>query len=300
MARDGVIIGQLQAFVAVARIGNVTRAAETLFLTQPALTARLQRLEGALGATLLVRDHQGARLSDAGRAFLPHAEAVLNAFGEGERAVDEARGEIDGDLRIGATPTMSAYVLPRVIRSYRERYPRIRLIVRTVPSENVLDHLLHGEVDLGLGRDVPHRDVESTPLYMDELVVVCNPDHQFADGAPVETADLTSEVLVSFDASPGYHGFIESLQLRREGEPRVVIDADHCEAVKGMVRAGVGLGVLPRTAVAEELRDGRMKQVVVRGVEPAPRMMAALRIRGAPDYSFVQGFVETLEAHTSS
>src|SRR5688500_16152948 len=129
MAREGVLIGQLQAFVAVARIGNVTRAAETLFLTQPALTARLQRLEGALGATLLVRDHQGARLSDAGRAFLPHAEAVLVAFGEGERAVDDARGEIDGDLRIGATPTMSAYVLPRVVRSYRERYPRIRLTV---------------------------------------------------------------------------------------------------------------------------------------------------------------------------
>jgi DNA-binding transcriptional LysR family regulator len=233
MARDGVLIGQLEAFVAVARIGNVTRAAETLFLTQPALTARLQRLEGALGATLLLRDHQGARLTDAGRAFLPHAEAVLEAYDEGERAVDSARDDVDGELRIGATPTISAYVLPGAIRSYRERYPRIRLSVRTVPSENVLEHLLHGEVDLGLGRDVPHRDVESTPLYMDELVVVCDPGHRFAGGGPVDTADLGSEVLVSFDASPGYHGFLESLRLGRNGEPGVVIDADHCEAVKG-------------------------------------------------------------------
>ena len=116
-------LGRLEAFVQVARTGSISKAAESLFVTQPAVTARLQTLERDLGVPLLVRSRHGSRLTEAGRAFLPHAQHALSAVDRGREAVEDVRTGGAGQLQIGAAPAVSTYVLPAMLHRFRPSTP---------------------------------------------------------------------------------------------------------------------------------------------------------------------------------
>src|SRR2546422_2136864 len=136
------LLAQLEAFSEVARLGNVSRAADTLSLTQPAVTARLQGLEADLGVDLFVRGARGMTLTDAGRALLPYAQRVLAQVIEGRKAVQDLRGGKVGELLIGAAPAVSTYFLPGVLKIYQATHRDVRLGVRTGHTEEGLEMAL--------------------------------------------------------------------------------------------------------------------------------------------------------------
>ena len=142
-------LGRLEAFVQVARTGSISKAAETLFVTQPAVTARLQTLERDLGVPLLIRSRHGSRLTEAGRAFLPHAQHALSAVDRGREAVEEVRTGGAGQLQIGAAPAVSTYVLPAMLHRFQAKHPSVRLVVRSGHSEEILQMVLREEVEIG-------------------------------------------------------------------------------------------------------------------------------------------------------
>src|SRR5438445_355056 len=146
---------QLEAFAETARLGNVSRAAEMLNLTQPALTARLQGLEGDLGVDLCVRGARGMTLTDAGRALLPYAQRVLAQVIEGRKAVQDLRGGKVGELLIGAAPAVSTYFLPGVLKTYQATHRDVRLGVRTGHTEEVLEMVLRRGPADGSGGGLP-------------------------------------------------------------------------------------------------------------------------------------------------
>src|SRR6476659_5615568 len=123
---DQLQLAQLEAFLAVARAGTFSRAAEELLVSQPAVTARIQGLERAVAASLFVRGRGGSRLTDAGRALLPYAERVLAAADGGRRAVAEITAGTAGRLTIGAAPAVSTYVLPAVLHQFRDEHPGVQ------------------------------------------------------------------------------------------------------------------------------------------------------------------------------
>src|SRR4051794_30489500 len=143
---------QLEALVHVVRRGSVTGAAQALYVTQPALTARLNALERAVGADLLVRRRGGARLTEAGRAFLPYAERALQAVDEGRQMLDELASGAAGHVAIGASPAVSTYALPAILKRFAEQHPNVRVAVRTGHSEEVVDLVKRDEVAIGLSR----------------------------------------------------------------------------------------------------------------------------------------------------
>src|SRR5690348_8447579 len=128
-------LGQLEAFAEIARVGKLGRAAETLHVTQPALTARLRTLESDLEVALFARGPRGMTLTDAGRALLPHAQRVLAQMLDARKAVADLRGGTVGELFIGAAPAVSTYLLPRLLRSFQRAHPDVRLGVRTGHTE---------------------------------------------------------------------------------------------------------------------------------------------------------------------
>ena len=139
-------IAGLESFLAVARTGNLTEAARELHVTQPGLTARLQRLEGELGTELLVRLPRGVRLTAAGRTLLPYAERALESLDQGAAAVrDLARGT-GGRIEIGAAPAVSTYVLPRALQRFAAEHPAVALGVRTGHSEELLELVLSEQI----------------------------------------------------------------------------------------------------------------------------------------------------------
>src|SRR5438046_5182113 len=166
------LLAQLEAFSEVARLGNVSRAAETLSVTQPALTARLQGLERELGVDLFVRAARGMALTDAGRALLPYAQRAIAQVLEGQKAVDDLRLGKAGELFIAAAPAVSTYVLPTILKSFQATHPQVRMGVRTGHTEEVLEMVLRREVDLGGGRPIQHAEAELIPVFADELVIV--------------------------------------------------------------------------------------------------------------------------------
>ena len=289
------LLAQLTSFVEIARTGNLSRAAEALFVTQPALTSRLQVLERELGSELFVRTRRGMRLTEAGKAFLPFAVRSLETVAEGRRLVAEIAQGGAGELTIGAAPAVSTYVLPALLKEFHEAHPKVRLSVRTGHSEEVLELVLRGQVEVGLTRQLRHADIVSEPVYEDELVLVANRDHPFARRVVIRMEELASEELILFDRTSSYHDLTNALFRAAGVEPAGVMELDNIDAAKKMVQQGLGVALLPQTAVAAELDAGSLRVVVIAGAEPVRRQIVAIRRRDAgPPSGAAAAFMQTL------
>ena len=301
---------QLDAFVEVARRGSVSRAAEALYVTQPTLTARLKGLEQELDAKLFVRSQRGMRLTDAGRAFLPFAERTIDTVSSGRRLLAElARGE-SGQLALGAAPAVSTYVLPRILTRFRRTHPKVSLAVRTGHSEEVLELVLREQVQVGLGRALHHPQVEAIPLYEDELVLVVDPRHRFAEEQEIGADELTDVQLILFDRTSSYHRLTSDFFESVGAVPRGVMELDNIDAAKKMVEQGLGVAFLPHTAVSAELEAGLLKAVTLADAPSPKRRIVIFRRRDSgPPSGALQAFLNCLsdlrpslqdEAHRST
>ena len=289
------LLSQVEAFIEVAREGNLSRAAGALFVTQPALTARLQSLETELGQRLFSRSQRGMTLTDAGRTFLPYAERALEALRSGAELVTALGEGTAGELNIGAAPAVSTYVLPALLDQFVREYPKVRLLVRTGHSEEIVDMVLRSEVQIGLVRELRDGRVESRPLYEDELVLVVNGGHPFAaaDTVPVEL--LSSERLIFFDRTSSYYDLTNAMFREAGVTPRGAIELDNIDAAKKMVEQGLGVALLPNTAVTEEVRRGALRRVGLTGARPVRRRIVGISRRDGDDAPAVLAFRRLLE-----
>jgi len=293
---DEIQLAQLQAFVAVARIGSISAAANELFVSQPAITARIQGLERGIGASLLARSRTGSRLTEVGRALLPHAERALTAVAGGRRAVEDVVSGSGGRLTIGAAPAVSTYVLPAMLHRFQADHPRVQLSVRSGHSEEVLEMVLREEVEIGLMRPIQHADVVNTPLYEDELVLVVPRGHEFALSGQIRMEQIATEHLILFDRTSSYHELTSSIFRQAGIAPRGYLEVDNIDAAKRMVEQRLGIALLPLTAVQTEIGTGRLFPVTVSDMTPVRRQIVVVRRRDVGEPSaVVSSFLSTLE-----
>ncbi|HEX8941112.1 MAG TPA: LysR family transcriptional regulator [Candidatus Limnocylindrales bacterium] len=288
-------LAHVEGFLEVARQGSVSRAAAGLFVSQPALTVRLQQLEAELGEQLFVRTRRGVQLTDAGRAFLPYAERAMASLQGGRELLAEMRSGGAGELTLGAAPAVSTYVLPSILVRFTERFPRVRLVVRTGHSEEVVEMVARGEVQVGVGRRIRHQHVEARPIYEDELVLVAEPGHPFAEAGRVSLERLSEARLILFDRTSSYYDLTNAIFREAGVAPRGVMELDNIEAAKKMVEQGLGVALLPNTAVAAEIARRSLRPVAVDGAPPVHRPIVAMRPRDAgPAGPAVAGFLDLL------
>ena len=289
------LLSQVEGFLETARRRNLSRAAEGLHVTQPALTARIQALEAELGTPLFVRGRHGMDLTDAGRAFLPYAERALAALDAGASLLTELGRGGTGELVIGAAPAVSTYVLPALLVRFNRRFPAVRLVVRTGHSEEILEMALRREIDLGLVRELQHPDIESVRLYDDELVLVAAGSHRFGDRATVGLHELAEARLILFDRTSSYYELTNAFFREAGIAPSGVMELDNIDAAKQMVGQGLGIALLPHTSVAAELADGRLRAIDIEGAAPIRRRMVAIRRRDiGPAVGPVRAFLDVL------
>ena len=288
-------IGQIEAFVRVAQLGNVRRAARDLGVTQPSLSARLHGLEDELGAHLFVRTGRGLRLTDVGRAFLPYAERALRALQEGRDVVRGLHGASRGRLALGSSPAVSTYLLPAILRRFAEAHPEVEIVVRTGHSEEVLALVLAEDVQLGLVRQIDHPEIRALPFHRDELILVGGPRHPLA-GREVSGAEAGREGLVFFDRTSSYYELTRARFVGAGVLPRPAMELDNIEAAKKMVEEGLGIGLLPRMAVERELALGILSQIRLRGAEPARRELLAIWRADAELSGVARAFLDLLLA----
>jgi DNA-binding transcriptional LysR family regulator len=278
------MLPQIEAFLEVARRQNLSRAAEALFVSQPTLTARLQSLEATLGEQLFIRTRRGMRLTEAGDAFLPYAEHAVAALADGRERLAELRRGVAGRLVLGAPPTVSTYTLPALLARFSATHPGVRLAVKTGTSEEILDMVLHDQVQLGIIRALANQEIETIPLYTDTLVLIAGPGHRLArssTGRQARMADLAGEVLVLFGRSSSYLEFTTATFRQAGVLPGSVLELDNIEAAKKMVERGLGVSLVPASTVAGELAAGTLARIELVDAAPARRQIVAVRRRDA-------------------
>jgi len=286
------LLRQMECFLAVARLGNVSRAAEEMYLTQPTLTARIKALEEELGDQLFVRTSRGMRLTEAGKEFLPYVERSLGSVEEGRQRLRELRGASGGRLSLGTSPGVSTYALPAILERFTAAHPGVSVSVRTGHSEDILGMVLKEDVQLGLARAMDHPEVESMPLYEDELVLVVDPQHRFTEKGSVEISEVAQEHLILFDHASSYYELTQSLFRSAGIREYSAIELDNIEAAKRMVEHRLGVAFLPRTAVVRSVAAGHLSLIEVEDSPEVQRSIVALRRRDAPLTGTVRAFLE--------
>lgn len=256
-------LDQLETFVQVARVRSFSRAAIALDLAQPTLSGRIAALESELGAMLFVRHGHTLDLSDAGRALLPYAERMLALRTEGRQEVRRVVAGGLGRLALGANPTCSQYLVPRLVERFHALHPEVPIWVRTALSPQVMEGLSDGATALALcSRAQLHPRAQVLWSYDDPLLLVAAPTHPLGRARECLRADLARHAILSTQAGPTRLGLRHLLPAA--AEDRVVIEATAGEVMTQLVRRGVGVTVLPSLAICEELARGELVIVRVR------------------------------------
>ncbi|HEY3108659.1 MAG TPA: LysR family transcriptional regulator, partial [Chloroflexota bacterium] len=286
------MIGQLEVFAEIARLGNVGRAAEALHLTQPAATWRLQALERELGTHLFDRTGRGMRLTDAGRLALPYAERSVRAAREMRAALEAFERGAGGRLDVGCSPAIGVYLLPDALLRFRARRPEVEVAVRTGHSEEVLQLVLTGEVRIGLVRNLRHTDITARLLTEDDLVLAAHPMHPFAQTGRVSAAEVGREGLILFDRASSFYELTQTLFARAGVLPRIAMELDSAEGAKMMVAKGLGVALLPAMAITRETAEGRLVRIEIEDVPPIRRQIYAVWRSDEPPSEVVEQFLD--------
>ncbi|MGW2133811.1 LysR family transcriptional regulator [Streptomyces coelicoflavus] len=286
---------QMRYVLAVAESMSFTRAAERCHVVQSALSHQVARLEQELGARLFERTTRRVRLTPAGEAFLPAARQCLAAA---ERAADEvaaAVGEVRGQLRVGVISSVAAVDVPRALRDFRERYPKVRVSLRVSPSEELVERVKEGDVQvafLGLPTTARPQGVEAHVVGRDRLVVVVSPDHPLAGGGPVDLRRLAEETFVDLPAKTA--GRAQSdLAFSAAGLTRdVAFEVTNTHFLARLVGQGLGVAMLPSAYVPQlngvttiQVTDApaRVEYVAWPPGSRTPAATAFLRLLGVPE-----------------
>src|SRR5450755_844816 len=290
------LVEHIEGFVETAVRGNLSHAAAAMFVNQPTLTARLQTLERELGETLFIRTRRGMRLTEAGRAFLPFAQRALRALREGRQAVEDVQSATVGHLVIGASPAVSTYALPDVMQRFAAAHPGVQISVRTGHSEDVLAMVVREEVQLGLMRAIAHPDVELTPFFEEELVLVVAPGHPLAGRRAVRPEELAAEMLILFGRTSSYYELTQSIFLKLGVRARGIMELDNIDAAKRMIERRLGIAFLPRSAVKRDL-TARVLRLAKLADAPAvsQKIVVARRRDAGPATGVVAAFMALLK-----
>jgi DNA-binding transcriptional LysR family regulator len=242
-------LSELHAFVVLAGELHFRKTSERLFLSQPALSKKIQRLEEKVKGALFVRSRRKVALTDAGKSFLPKAAKLLQDAEDALRetqAVIEGRG---GTLRIGFVIASVSEILPRTILRFRKLYPEVELQMRETPSPSQVSSLIEGRLDAGILRmPVTNRKLISVPLFSEHLVLATPADVPYRPKQGINGFRSSGFVFVSPSVSETFHDRVLSLCLRAGFPPRVVQEANEILTILHFVRAGVGVSLVPRSA----------------------------------------------------
>lgn len=292
-----VTLVQLETFARVAALGNFTRVAEELHMTQPGVTQQVRALERGFGVRLV--DVVGHRpvLTDAGRFLAARARDIMTATAALEREMGEFTAVRTGELSLGATLTIGAYVLPPLLARFTERHPGVIVHVTVANTAAMAERVRGGTLGLALVEGpVQGDDLEIVPFQEDRLVLVAPPDHPVTAAPPVDPRALDGAPFIWREQGSGTRALAERALGTAGVTPRLVLEMPSGEGVARAVEAGIGLTILSEMVVEPAVRAGRLAAMDIAGVDlrrtfrlvslrgrtlsPAARAFAALARNG--------------------
>jgi DNA-binding transcriptional LysR family regulator len=268
---------RLQVFHAVAKQMSFTKAAESLFMTQPAVTFQIKQLEEHFNTRLFERGHGRIGLTPAGEIVLEYAERILALSAELETRLREMTGRLSGPLLIGASTTIAEFLLPRVLGEFKSLHPEVQPKLVVANSESIENRVAEHTLDIGLIEAPSHLPSLLTEMCCeDELQVVVAPSHPLAKSKNVQPKQLLAYPYVSRESGSGTREFTD-LYFRKGGvnpsELKVVMELGSPEALKGVAGTGLGFAILSKAAVAKEQKLGELVAVPL-----SPKLLRSLSL----------------------
>lgn len=253
---------RLQVFHTVAKLLSFTKAAESLHMTQPAVTFQVRQLEDFFNTRLFDRTHNRISLTQAGDEVFRYADKIFELYAEMENAVRQVTGEISGALIIGASTTVAEYMLPALLGDFKAHYPDVTVHLKVSNSDGIVAMVENNDIDLGVVESpVSNKNLVVEVCRMDQLVVIVPPTHPLAQLPEIAIEELMQHPFICREEGSGTreviadylsHGGVNSNDLR------VCIELGSPEAIKGAVEAGMGISITSRATIQKELQLGSL------------------------------------------
>jgi len=251
----------LKAFVTVADNNSFSLAADLLHVTQPAISKRIHLLEEQLSTQLFDRIGRQVSLTEAGRALLPHARAILVTMDSARQAIADLSGEVKGQLKLITSHHVGLHRLPGILRDFSGRYPLVEVDLQFMDSAEAYAAILKGESDLGIITEVEHPDddVHAESIWTDHMMFVVAPEHPLAEVHPLTLAEISPYQALLPESRFFTTKLVEQIFQRHDLPLRTKLATNYLETIKALVSAGYAWSVLPESM----LRDGTLKVLEV-------------------------------------
>jgi DNA-binding transcriptional LysR family regulator len=260
---------KLEVFFWVAELKSFSQAAAHLSLRQPTVSVHIQELERALGAKVFNRIRGQVTLTALGQLLLGRARSVVALKQETVAAIEQFKGVLKGDLRVGGSNIPGEYVLPQKLGAFMNKHPEVKPVLRIGDSAGIVDDVLNGKVELGfVGFKSDDSRLAFQKMWQDEMVLAVAKAHPWTKRSTVELNDLRTQPFISRERGSGT---LESLRklLRKKRQPadkvlNVTMELGSSEAIKEALIAGLGISILSRTSIRRELDSGLLSEIPIR------------------------------------
>jgi len=287
---------QLRTFTAIAETLNFTKASEKLHLTQSAVSHQIKALEEELGVPLFIRAKSGVILTDAGKLALEYAVRILNEAEEMRERVAGRERALAGRVRVAAATQALVYLFAPLFEEFMDSFEQVELVFRTtVSTEQTVEDILEGVADVGFASLAVYSPVlQVEELFDDELFIVAGKKHRFAGERGIAIRELEKERWILFERGASVRRATDDFFKKVGIEPETALESNDTYFVKIMIEHGLGISLMPSWAVREEVKNGKLAQVRIKG-HTLRRSVAMVSLKGARS-SPIRAFLEFMRA----
>lgn len=256
---------RLQVFYTVAKLLSFTKAAETLHMTQPAVTFQVRQLEEHFNTRLFDRTHNRVTLTEAGRKSYEYAEEIFELYAEMENSVKELTGDVSGILTLGASTTIAEYMLPNLLSGFTKEYPDIQLRLKVSNTEGIVSMIENSMIDLGIVEGpVTNKNLLVEVCRVDHLVVIVPPEHELSTKQSISMDELMHFPFVVREEGSGTRdvimGYVTKMGLDKNNL-NICLELGSPESIKGAVEAGMGVSIVSNATIQKEIQLNLLKKV---------------------------------------
>ncbi len=256
---------RLQVFHSVARLLSFTKAAESLHMTQPAVTFQVRQLEEHFNTRLFDRTHNKISLTEAGECVYARAEKIFEIYDDLENSVRALTGEISGVLILGASTTIAEYMLPALLGDFKEKYPDVNIRLKVSNTEGIVTMVENNVIDLGVVEaPVTNKNLAVEACRTDRLVAITPPGHDLAKAGKIPVRAIADYPFILREEGSGTREVIVDYLKEAGVDPaslNVIMELGSLEALKGAVEAGIGISIISRATLIKEIKLGSLEVI---------------------------------------
>lgn len=295
---------RLQVFYTVARLLSFTKAAESLYMTQPAVTFQIRQLEEYFNTRLFDRTHNKISLTEAGQEVFGYAERIIELYTEMDNQVRKLTGDVIGVLVIGASTTIAEYKIPTLLGEFQQKFPDVKLRLKVSNTVGIVRMVENNEIDVGVVEaPVSNKNLVVKVCWCDQLMVICPPDHELAGTDNIDVERLLTYPFIGREEGSGTREVISTYFDQRglsSEDLRTTMEFGSPESVKSAVEAGLGISIISETTLSKELKLKTLSAIRMEPPMKRPFSIAyqrqKFRLRAMEEFlEFIEGYCEEIE-----